>query len=336
MLTIQKEIPLPASPPVRYTGMAFDGASFYVTAGCGCKIYQYSKCFCPECSFETCRNYSSLCFDPEEQCFWASCDSCRGVIFKLNACFQEADCLTILIPSREIGPGLVTGISYQCGSRKLIVAFATCLVRVDPSRQEKPVLLLKTRGEWLTGVVPLCPYLLCFSIAEGRQRLHLLSADGKRLRDCDICRDSLIESAVLIPTPDQPANPRLMVLVSRRLCYASVWDCTLPCASWDPPVAAQCAPCSAVSCGRQPPGSETNRPDVLDSVAMMQRAIARMLDAERDKLQKLLKTSDDPSVILEASRSVRSAIVRATHLENVVYDVLSCLEENDGGACGPL
>ncbi|MEG1743033.1 MAG: hypothetical protein RR246_02585, partial [Clostridia bacterium] len=95
MFKIECEHPLPSLCKERYSGLAYDGRSLYLPLMRECKILQLDECFKCQKTFDTCRMYNKLCYDPSEKCFWASADKCVPIIYKLNECFQETDCIYI-------------------------------------------------------------------------------------------------------------------------------------------------------------------------------------------------------------------------------------------------
>ena len=256
MFTIQKELPLPTSPPARYTGMAFDGVSFYVTKACECKLYQYGRRFCLERCHDTCRNYTNICFDPKEGCFWASSDQCGAVVFQLNTCFQEIDCIPVLHPGRCGELGGITGLSYDCGNGTLVVAFASCLISVDPFRQEENTVLLNVTGEWILSVLSISPYLLCYCVTAERQTVKLFSTEGELLGQCEISCADRLEAAVFLPSRDWSGCLHVAALVSRRCRYPYVWACTLPSHLLEAPL----CPCNYWKGWKKHPCCEEERP----------------------------------------------------------------------------
>ena len=357
MFTIQMEIPVPAASPPGYTGMAHDGVSYYFVNGRDCKVYRYGQSLAQERCFDTCRSYASICFDPKENCIWAASFRGQPVIYKLNTAFQEIDSLPLVVPDYDAAPGPVTHLFYDYDSDGLLIALGTCLVRVDCRLREEPVLLMKAEGTWIRCALYLGPYIVCCSMGGEQQMLQVFSSDGTLVETRRLSwKTDMPVSAALVPRPDRSGDRRLMLLISRRRCYSYVcicadvyegfdgsdenlapnedlWDCLLsdgPEESFEQ----ACAPCSCEEPSSCPPACE--RPavcvpgacgtDILEAVALSEKAVACILNAEGNKLKKILEGSDDSSEILEANRSVQTAIVRATHLEHALYDLLSSLD----------
>lgn len=332
MFTIQSELPLPAPTHNRYTGFAYDGVSYYFTNGCDCKIDQYGQRFQYTGRFGTVRGYAALCYDFKEHCFWAASDEYPAAVFKLNSRFEEVDYFDIHASGQYGGAELVKGLSYDLARDRLIIAFASCLVGVDKSRREESTLLAKACKEWFLGALSVDPYYLCCSTTGDCQLIKIISPGGEPRKVLRLPLTDTIESAVYLPSGDDSQRLHLMALVTRRRSQSIVWDCVLPCDALNPPFCPRFdAPCEAQAEGREL-SREQKEPEFLDSLARLEKSLSGLLLAEGDRLHKVLESSDDPSVILEANRSVYAAIVRATHLELVVYDILSALED----ACRPI
>lgn len=342
MFTILKELPLPTSPPARYTGMAFDGARLFFTKARESKIYQYGRRFCQEYCFDTCRVYDGICYDPKEQCFWASSKTYGATLFKLNSCFQEIDRIPIVFPGRSQAPGHVTGLSYNHNEGTLVVAFPAYLVNVNPNRQEENTVLLHVTGEWILSVLSISNYLVCGCMTSSEQAIRIFSMDGKLLKEYALSCADQMEAAVALP--EQSGFPRFAVLVSKRRCYPYVWNCSFEKNTEESQT--NCS-CDDFLCGEEPPGlpeesggeeascCKEKHSEILDSLALLEKALSRILEAEGDKLQKILMTSGNSDEMMEANRSVQDVIVQATHLEHVVYDILESLEapaiQEEGG-----
>lgn len=69
----------------------------------------------------------------------------------------------------------------------------------------------------------------------------------------------------------------------------------------------------------------------MESIALIETALSHILNAEGEKIQKVLATTDDIDKIMCVNREVNKTIVNATHLEHTLYAKLSALF--DCGLC---
>ena len=63
----------------------------------------------------------------------------------------------------------------------------------------------------------------------------------------------------------------------------------------------------------------------MESIALMETSLSHILNAEGEKIQKVLAATDDIDKIMCVNREVNQTIVNATHLEHTLYAKLSAL-----------
>lgn len=77
--------------------------------------------------------------------------------------------------------------------------------------------------------------------------------------------------------------------------------------------------------------------DMIESVALEETALSHILNAEGEKIQKMVAMQDvTPDVLLATNKSVESMVNAVTRLEMILQSKLAsfggCLCENDGAA----
>ncbi|MCI8361083.1 MAG: hypothetical protein HFE86_07085 [Clostridiales bacterium] len=333
MLAVQREFPVPSA--ARFTGMAYDGLSYYLVNGQERKVYRYGQDFKPEASLDADRVYAGLCFDPERGGFWAA-DRRQPALYRLDASLREIDCLPVVLTGYGGDPGPVQSVS--CAGGRLLAVFGSCLVGLDPCSCESPALLTKTEDMLLQCALAVGPQIVLLGMGEGGQTLRLLSADGQTLHESLLPRDcDTVTAAVCRSASDTEEQGRLQLLVSRRCRYAYVWDCLLTGDEEEPAAYSPMPPPCAVRplqtqaekepvCGEEP----VDPSRILEAVALSERAVSCVLNAQGDQLREVLSSSGDPAEILAADRKTQAALRRATRLEYALYDLLSILEDPAG------
>ncbi|MEG1457528.1 MAG: hypothetical protein RSC57_02920 [Bacilli bacterium] len=72
---------------------------------------------------------------------------------------------------------------------------------------------------------------------------------------------------------------------------------------------------------------------VVESIALIEAALSHILNAEGEKIQKIIAISTDPCELLKVNESVNRVIKNITFLEHVLYEKLelasNCHEECD-------
>ncbi|MEG2814290.1 MAG: hypothetical protein RSA79_06790, partial [Oscillospiraceae bacterium] len=65
--------------------------------------------------------------------------------------------------------------------------------------------------------------------------------------------------------------------------------------------------------------------DVIESIALVETAISHILNAEGEKLQKVIASTNDIDKILCINKEINKTIVNTTHLEHCLYNKLSAV-----------
>ncbi|MEG1857691.1 MAG: hypothetical protein RR216_03055 [Pseudoflavonifractor sp.] len=307
-----------------YDGMAFDGCSYYFLIPCMKKVVKTDLCYTPTDCFETMREYSCICYDSKECCFWAASRNCCNKIFKLSGCLQEIDCIPIC--GCKAAAGVVTGISYDCCGDTLLVAFTGCVVELD-KRREDAVLKYKSSSLWITGVCCCSPYYIISAVEDHSQCLILLNAENQPLCRATMPWCHMLKSVLFNPCHKDCKGYRFDLLVNKEGCYPHVIHAALnprkiefhPC---------QCNDFICKKCCDEPPRKPGDAcTDVIESVALMEAALSHILNAEGEKLQKVLASTSDIGQIMCVNKEINRTIINATQLEQALYAKLSAVLE---------
>ncbi len=317
-----RAIPFPTQTSV--TQFAFDGCHYYFTLACEKKILKTDMDFCIQTCYDTSRVYTCLCYDSKECCFWASAKGWYNRIFKLDCQMREIDCL-ILAPCLE-ARGEIMGLSYCCCENSLLIGFAAWVVE---RKKNSEICLPRFRVEqgFLTGVLCISPGFLVTSIRGDAQYLDCVDACGKVQSSYCMEDGIVISSMVYQPSANCYEMATLGCLAIKKGIYPYLYE--LPLSDFE--LGFTPCNCNTLSCGcccdEQPCHPKQACHDVLESIALVEAALAHILNAEGEKLQKVLAESDDLDQIMYVNKEINRTIVSATHLEHLLYDKLSILTE---------
>lgn len=324
MFSFDSQCPLPVPGAGPYRGLAFDGCRYYLTALCACRISVLTCDFCPETEIQTCRPYSAICYDPKRGCFWALSDQNRFTLFQLNLCLQEIDRFLPCVPGGWPGP--LTGISFCCEDNRLLAGSGNTLLELDPdSKTAHPV--LKERGNMLIlAVACLPPYILLSTLCGCTAYFVLTSRDGIILAK-EPSRTALETTALLLnPCGCAPDAGDLILLTHQHGCRPRLLRARL-----DAEISGTLCPCNRAlcrACTKPRPDHTPNAcADILESVAMMEAALAHILNAEGEKLQAVLAQPAASSELLLVDQSVQTMILSILLLEQVLLSKLETLRE---------
>lgn len=85
--------------------------------------------------------------------------------------------------------------------------------------------------------------------------------------------------------------------------------------------------CKDDCCHCCPPSITQECSDILESIALQEAALAHILNAEGEKLQKAIAQSCSCCDLLKVNESVKKTIVQVTHLEQVLFNKLEVVKE---------
>ncbi|MEG2097251.1 MAG: hypothetical protein RRY65_03710, partial [Pseudoflavonifractor sp.] len=322
--------------------MAFDGSYYYFTAKYKEKILRLDRNLKGKKLISTRKIFTALCYDTKENCFWAAARNCSE-IFKLSPGFQELDCLKL-----GLLPGMISGISYACGEDVLLVTTGERVLRVTKCSPPVVTELKSCPGMLMTGITAVSPCYL-YHAMQSRQRLCLMSDCGNLLLEAYAPKDFFLDCMIYGGTCDGYAYFQALAthhdgcqyLLGTRIerailgaidpCNEDLFaegilpDCRPP----KPCPTPDCDDC----CPEYPPCCGCNQ--VLESVALVETALAHILNAEGEKLQKAIACATNVGELLAVNRSVATTITHVTHLEQTLYAKLDALRSCSAAPCEP-
>lgn len=317
-----KEIPIPSKYNYSYNGMAFDGCNYYFSLSCIGKILKTDKHFETQEYFETYREYNCICYDFKCCCFWATSNECNNKLFKLNNQLREIDYITICGCKEAIG--FITGISYNCCKDTLMVAFKLCVIEIN-KQLEQSVVTFKTCSQVITGICYVCPYFIITTTKDGNQYIMIFDFENQIIQKEIYSNIYNLKNIIFNPCTKHHHHYQFDILADKKGCYPYIIQTKIRKEKLDI-IPCQCNENIIKYCGKKlnykPIDACT---DILESIALEEAAIANILNAEGEKLQKIIAESSDVCEILEANKSVLKTIIYATQLEQVVYKKLEAL-----------
>nr|WP_288860804.1 hypothetical protein [uncultured Faecalicatena sp.] len=290
----------------RYEGMTFDGNFFYLTLPEESKVCKFSRDFIFLHSFEVNRPYFAICYDSIEHCFWASEERLRHTIFRLDCDMEEWGEVQIR-KCCAVSSG-ICGLSFHCQNETIIVAYENCTIELTREGEMVQVLQRSEKDENL-GVLFVPPFLILVQRCRQKQFLKIFCRE--ELIRC-LCIPDCYKVKALIFCPCCGIERKKLVL------FILVWDsCSCPCI----------LKCVLDFCGKEICdcnfscccGREDCRCSIIESVAKSECALAHILNAEGEKLQKAVELADNICELLEVNRSVQRTITKVTFLEQVLY-----------------
>lgn len=315
-------MPIPLKHNDSINHMAFDGCDYFCTIRCKSEIIRFSPCHSAVQRYCTCREYDHICYDYSDHCFWASSSKYHHTIFKLDCCMRELDCICICVPDLC---GMITGISYNCCKNALVISFPHTVIEVEKESDSQSILYSTPSGVIL-GVLSLCPGLLLTVLRGSRYVVDILNQDGEKI-GCYALDSTLLPQDLLFNPCTSSCQPwQILIFGFKRNCYPYLCDSCIseddlgftPCCC-NNEICHECCCCD--------PSCSDPQKDIMESIALIEAALSHILNAEGEKIQKALATTDDLDKIMCVNREVNKTIVNVTHLEHTLYDKLSALSD---------
>lgn len=324
-------IPIPVGCDALINHVAFNGCDYFCTMRCRCEIIRFDPCTSAIHRYCTCREYDCICYDYRDCCFWASSRTDCGKIFKLDCSMQEIDCIPIC---EAVQYGLITGISYDCCKNLLIVSFPCTVISIDKVCRTTEILYF-TRKYWIKDVLCVSPCMLLTVFRCHKPYLVVINSCGEEIGCYFSDAPSILQNLLFNPCMPNCHNVPFWAFVRKENCYPYLChtDITFSDLGFTP-YSCNFELCEACCCHTPPCPDCDPCKDIMESIALIETAMSHILNAEGEKIQKVLATTDDIHKIMCVNREVNKTIVNATHLEHTLYAKLSAL--CDCGLCDDI
>lgn len=311
--TLQSEecIYLSCEQTYAYECVAYDGNAYYFTLSNAPCIHIYQKDFSFMASYETCRDYSAICYDSINYCFWASSHAHSNMLYCLDENLNEVSAFTIPI-DKNID---ITGLSCDDTNDSLFISY------------HEGAMVIKKDGHIQYQYAPIIGTFASI-LSYDHAFLTLRSHNGMQFLDFQLLNGTLTESYT-IDDPYQITNIIwdhermktcdmlcfLFLINGKDGCPCLLKCCLKPC------------PCKPCSCEQDNCNQADSICRLLSSIACIEAALSHILNAEGEKIQKAVEIATDVCELLEVNKSVRKTVTDVTMLEQVLLAKLHAVLE---------
>ncbi|MEG0942259.1 MAG: hypothetical protein RSF86_01385 [Angelakisella sp.] len=317
----------------KYNGFAFDGCYYYLTCSALSKIIKYDLHLCEVECFTTQKPYTCICYDLCNNCFWAASSNHVNKLFKLDCALNEIDCLTVF-PCERCSI-VITGVSFDCKTKQLLVSFANSIVCVDPTGCQKPKPLQRLGTAHSTNVLSISPSYIATEVQNSKQTVAVYGHDSKLHCRLSVPRGYVVEAIIFMPCVHSCDHIlHFYILTTKNGCYPYILEWILNGSDLEichcNYVICRCcgSPCPKPPCPEPPcPEPPNSCNDIIESIALIEAALSHILNAEGEKLQKVIASTDDIDKILCANKAINETIVNVTHLEIILHDKLAAIKD---------
>lgn len=297
-LNIYNKIPITHMNNNTYTGIEKVKNKFYFCDPCQYQIVEYNHCFEQINCYQVKRGYTQITYCELQKCFYAITKDDYNTIYQLNLKFEEINCYSIETECYAVFNGI------DCCGEELYLSCQCYIFIVSLACKQTCHIFLE---EDCLSCVARCPRYLLTTSPSCRGSTFLAYDKCKCLKlACCLPSQYYIEDIIC----DQCY---IYILVTNCKCYQFVLVCQID-----------------NHCHEEHKHQECN--DIIESIALMETSLSHILNAEGEKLQKIIACSDDPEIILEVNKAVNKTITNVTHLEHVLYsklEIAKCLCEKN-------
>lgn len=292
------------------------------------------------------QSYSNICFDNLQKCYWAISNNDASIIYKLNSDFSEVNKISI----RGVKDFNATGLSFDHYNSCLWISFTNCIGYIKKGTTNIQYLSNKYLTMSNIAILALPHCILISYIRNCNQFIEIFDVENcKYLFEC-------------CPKEYEIKDITLTSFPSCKNTYFTTYDISLL-------LSKKCSNtkfimnCSINFCEAQPPKfiyknsknikhdcydiSENNfnceyfshchsnkfncnvKYEIMHSIALEEAAIAHILNAEGEKIQKAVACSNSIENLLCINESVKQTIIHITQLETQLYLKLSALQLDD-------
>ena len=314
-LVTQSAIILPRKQNDIFCGITSHDSFFYLTVPRARLVRRFDLAFQYIDSYRADRAYTYICYDTKEACFWAVTAAEHSTIYQLNHHFKEIDCIEIKRKSHK--DASITGISYDCEENTLLLSYPDCILEIDKHKGSF-CLLHEATSTAYAAVLSLAPYYAVIARKKELQELQIWSRDGRLLEAICIPLTHRVGD-VLLHSYDKN-KLELLLLTFERHCHMQLVPCTMKCQD------IHLSPCNDKTTDDE--REEQGCPyEIIRSVAQIETALAHILNAEGEKLQKGIVVARNVDELLTLNDSIAKMITKVMQLEHVLYAKLEIAQE---------
>ena len=355
MITMQMGCIKPVTcNPGHLEQLAYNGCDYALLEIKQHGIVRLDKNLCPIETVHTVRKYTTICYDKQLNCYWASAAGNLSTLYQLDMQFCEISKLLLM----GISLHQLRGMSCDPCDGSLWLLFADAAVCVNKDSGECGVKSHRKNNRLNMGILALCGGYLVSYLEGGRQCIEVVCPGCGPCTEIAIPKHYYLKAMVLHrvcdgENPDCIYYEIALLLHKKESCELCAMELSLSCCNGVIPPCPPC-PCPCPPCPPHPPCPPCPCPcppcpphpphppcppvppypscccgkyEIMHSVALEEAGIAHILNAEGEKLQKAVATSTSIQELLCVNESVRRTITQITLLEGQLYSKLEVLSD---------
>ncbi|WP_202621542.1 hypothetical protein [Anaerocolumna sedimenticola] len=310
--------PLPTDSYMLYKGIAFDGCYFYLTMPQNLSISKFDMSLRQVDIIKLNKQYSCICYDNIENCFWASVANINDLLYKLDTDMKEIDRIRINKCTRLFGA--LSGLSFNCDKNLLLVTYKDSIIEIQKNGDTK--CLSSARKGYYNAVLSIAPYYIV-SIYTGKEpNIALFSDSGALIEVFSLSKVYRVEDIILYSESDKEKKElTIFILATKNNCYPRLLQYHLNARGIE---LCKCNYKYSYTTN-DPQNKEQSISDLIESIALVETALSHILNGLGEKIQKTNQMADNINDMLEVNKSINKTIMNITQLEHILYAKLDSL-----------
>ena len=309
-----------------YRGIAFDNNYLYVTVPNRHEIIRYNRCLEELNTYCVSRGYLSICYDNYYNCFWAISKNEKNKIYKLDNYFNEISYIYVKYNSCK---HFYIEKIICCNKCELTICGEFGQIKIE--KEEKCVYISEENIEKDIYINNCVEFEDCSLYCSGNKSTKWKICDKENHHNyvdyplhCDY-------NIIDIANSDYKCTKcKEIYLLVKKLC-GSVYIIKLEmckkekniceCNSFNPICNCDC------DCFDNCTSDCQSITDIIQSIALMEASLSHILNAEGEKIQKILSCANSTCDIIKVNDSVNKTIINISHLEQILYSKLAIAKE---------
>lgn len=285
-----------------FRDIVFNGVQFLLLDTANSEIYKYDCNFCFIERAVLKEKYTSICYDWDEQCYFALANYSAATVFRLDESLNKMGQTRM----RNAPQCNANDICYDWYSKTLWVSFPNRIAFTDKDCWEYTFVKNDCEGQSIRNLLVL-PSCKLVALSKGKcESILMIQPDCEERIKMNIPEEFRIEG-ICARKPKETSHDKkyCIYILLTQICsqQSFVMCCTVNCCNGCCPKECDCS-CADELC------------QVIHSIALAEVGIAHILNAEGEKIQKAVAQSKNTKELLAVNESVRETIMRITQLEN--------------------
>ncbi len=310
-----------------YSSGVYNNCFYKMINPCNKEISLYNNNIENTCNINTCNLYYAICLFKTS--YIASKKDVKDKLYKISKCFKEYEETHLEVPKEYLGT--ILSIYYDECNNKILIAtenkvysvtldghfikneFTCCQEFKKIEYQSQYVRDLNGCCRHIEKKVEKCEAIITFvgifcnkkyiGITKDNSAFLLeLSNNGNVVNKYYIDDDIKINSII-------NCNGIMTLLITKDEKYNYIYFLNITCKRNN---RERCNKCHC----------EKEKCDLIESVALIETALSHILNSEGEKLQKVLKETNNICEILKTNDSINKTIINTTMLEQILYEKL--------------